>query len=185
MTKYNDPNGRCGCLNSPFRQQSSALGLKMSACFDGNCSAPNVYIDKSLRNVSTSKAACQGTCSNMQLCFSDTCIQNQQNIKSVCPSYSAEKYVYINNTCEKCNSTGNCNDDSKTYSSLSECTDSHPGPTPKPTPNPNKPGPLPSLPPARPTTPYKKQLIDAWYDVAGAIWPIAILVLLAIMILLI
>ena len=138
MAKYTDWNSRCGCINSSLRGDNGALGLKMAACFDGNCAAPNVYVDQVIRDTATSDADCLGTCSVVQFCFSDTCIQNQENIKAVCPAYSAEKYACDGDTCVPCDDSGVCNN-KELYDSYTDCMANSPCQT---TPSPSPPPPI-------------------------------------------
>ena len=123
MGKYTDTKGRCDCLNSPFRQQGS-LGLVMAACFDGNCSLPNVYVDKAIKVVAASGTSCTGTCSSIQLCFSETCIQNQDSIALTCPGYSAVQFYCDNGACTQCDDSGNCDGGKDLYATLAECNNS-------------------------------------------------------------
>lgn len=122
LPEYVDPHNRCACLNSELRSNAT-MGLKMAACFDGNCSQPSAYLDEEFQAARDNNDPCQGTCSVMQLCFSDTCINNASSISLVCDTYKAVQYFLDvgQNKCIQCDNTGNCTDGTQLYDTRAAC----------------------------------------------------------------
>lgn len=127
MPQYQDPNGRCGCVNSDIRGD---LGPKLAACFDSNCSNPSAYQDEQIRTATRSSAACAGLCSSIQLCFSDDCVQNQTDISSTCSGssapYSATQFKIVDGNCVQCDDSKNCEQGDVLFTSLGDCSQSTP-----------------------------------------------------------
>ncbi len=86
---FQDPHNRCKCINSGM----AAIGPKFAACFDGNCSANRSnYLPKGVLLVQQdTDGNCTGSaCGVVQICTSDSCVNNASNIRAYCPDYGTD-----------------------------------------------------------------------------------------------
>lgn len=89
VAPFQDPHGRCDCINSPFAKAVS-LGPNMAVCFDGNCHIEGqAYFTQDFLNAQEDTAdGCSKECGGLsQVCIAldnSTCEENASNIDGTC-----------------------------------------------------------------------------------------------------
>lgn len=100
MPPYQDPHGRCECINSDFAK-GNTLGPNLAVCFDGNCH-PNgtAYFTDSFRQVQMDVgSSCLDQCGGLsQICIAvdNPCTQNASQIDTTCGAGTADPSVNDN-----------------------------------------------------------------------------------------